>query len=147
MDTDETVEIVRGTLADMAEMKELRLDPLRERIRDICLDVLRVLHQEFSGRELTLPQKQKIAFRVHALLDENGLRPACLECNEPAILRANSKLETGSFLFDHYVPKLDGKNGEKVRTNHGCYLDFPLITTVVNAPKRGRRNGAAAQVT
>jgi hypothetical protein len=144
MSAPERERVVQATLADMADVKRLRLDPLKERIREISLDVLRVLHEEFQGVSLTLSQKQEVADRIHVLLDEYGLRPACLSCNEPAILRANSGLENGNFLFDHYVPDPKG-SGKKVRTNHGCYTELPLITSVVDAPRRGRLNGVKTQ--
>ncbi|PIQ76463.1 hypothetical protein COU78_06690 [Candidatus Peregrinibacteria bacterium CG10_big_fil_rev_8_21_14_0_10_49_24] len=141
---DESDEIVRCTLEDLAAMKAERIDTLHQRINEMCLDILRVLHEEFEGRDLTYPQKKEIAYRVHLLLDEQGLRPACLECSEPAILRANSRLDCGSFLFDHYVPDSDDTT-KKRRTNHGCYMEFPLITALVNTPRRGRNNSTYSQ--
>lgn len=136
--------LVQATLEDMAEVKRLRLDPLKERIREISLDVLRVLHEEFHGVSLTFEQKQEVAEKIQKLLDEYGLRAACLNCNEPAILRANRKMENGSFLFDHYIPSSEG-NGKKVRTNHGCYLELPLITSVVDVPRRSKRESTKTQ--
>lgn len=73
-----------------------------------------------------------LAKSVQELLAENGLRVACPECGEPAILRCqragNSK--TGAFQFDHV---LSGR-----RTFHGGSSSFPLVA-VVPAPKRRSR--------
>jgi predicted RNA-binding Zn-ribbon protein involved in translation (DUF1610 family) len=67
---------------------------------------------------------------VQQLLAENGLRVACPDCGEPAILRCqragNSK--TGVFQFDHMVA---GR-----RTFHGGATSFPLVTVTPAPPRR-----------
>lgn len=73
-----------------------------------------------------------LAKSVQQLLAENGLRVACPECGQPAILRCqragNSK--TGAFQFDHV---LSGR-----RTFHGGSSSFPLVAVVPNPPRRSR---------
>jgi predicted RNA-binding Zn-ribbon protein involved in translation (DUF1610 family) len=70
---------------------------------------------------------------VQQLLAENGLRVACPECGEPAILRCQrgGNAKTGVFQFDHVVA---GR-----RTFHGGSTSFPLAT-VTPAPPRRRKN-------
>jgi len=81
----------------------------------------------------TFEANRAAAKSVQQLLAESGLRVACPECGQPAILRCqragNSK--TGVFQFDHVVA---GR-----RTFHGGSTSFPLVT-VTPAPPRRRTN-------
>ncbi len=73
-----------------------------------------------------------LAKSVQEMLAENGLRVACPECGQPAILRCqragNSK--SGAFQYDHAVA---GR-----RTFHGGSTSFPIVTVVPAPPRRKR---------
>jgi hypothetical protein len=81
----------------------------------------------------SLEANRAVAKSVQQLLAENGLRVACSECGQAAILRCQraGSAKTGAFQFDHVV---DGH-----RTFHGGSTSFPLVRVIPAPPRRGRR--------
>jgi predicted RNA-binding Zn-ribbon protein involved in translation (DUF1610 family) len=77
-----------------------------------------------------------VAKSVQQLLAESGLRVACPDCGQPAILRCQraGNAKTGVFQFDHVVA---GR-----RTFHGGSTSFPLVTVTPSPPRR-RTNAAS----
>lgn len=77
----------------------------------------------------SLAENQSFAKMVHQLLDSHGLRVACPECGNAAILRClrSGNAKNGAFVFDHYL--------DTGRTFHGGPTTVPLIR-VVNKPAR-----------
>jgi hypothetical protein len=78
----------------------------------------------------SLTENQEFAKLVHQLLDSHGLRVACPECGNAAILRClragNSK--NGVFVFDHYL--------DSGRTFHGGPTTIPLLKLVAKPARR-----------
>jgi hypothetical protein len=117
------------TALDRISAAQVEMNALQRSIRETLERHLAV----FAGWNFgSLEKNQSFANRVHELIDQYGLRVACLQCGSPAILRCqnsgNSK--AGVFLFDHYL-----ENG---RTFHGGPTTVPQLKLVAKPARRKR---------
>lgn len=86
--------------------------------------------QAFEGWNFgSLTDNQAFTARVHALLEQFGLRARCPQCGSPAILRCQNagNAKQGAFLFDHTL--------SSGRTFHGGSTSFPKLELLAR-PKR-----------
>jgi hypothetical protein len=113
-----------------------RLSAAQVEMNTIQLSIRETLERNlavFAGWNFgSLEKNQAFANRIHELIDQYGLRVACLQCGAPAILRCqnsgNSK--AGVFLFDHYL--------ERGRTFHGGPTTVPELKLVAKPARRKR---------
>ncbi|MFO1066114.1 MAG: hypothetical protein U0892_19815 [Pirellulales bacterium] len=103
----------------------------QQQLRRAIENRLRQFHGWSFG---SLEENQRFAKMIHQTLDTHGLRAACPECGNPAILRClrAGNAKNGVFVFDHYL--------ETGRTFHGGPTTVPLLRVV---PKPMRRSSAA----
>lgn len=115
------------TALDRLTTAQLEIATLQTTIRDTLERHLAV----FVGWNFgSLEKNQSFAVRIHALLDQYGLRVECSQCGAPAILRCQNSgnAKTGVFLFDHYL--------ESGRTFHGGPTTVPPIRLVAKPARR-----------
>ncbi len=85
----------------------------------------------------SLADNQAFAKMVHQLLDSHGLRVACPECGNPAILRClrAGNAKHGAFVFDHYL--------DTGRTFHGGSTTVPVLHVVKEPARRTAAKSSA----
>jgi hypothetical protein len=97
--------------------------------RDVIRQTLERAVRDLTGLRIAgLAQGRDVAARIHALLDANGLRVVCPQCERPAILRCQSTRGGAVFVFDHTLAS--------GRTFHGGTAQLPPLRLV---PKPARK--------
>lgn len=118
-----------------------RLSRLAEQLLGLQQSMRQTIEQtlgQLQGASFgSLDANQRFTRTISELLDSHGLRVACSQCGQAAIVRCskNPRTRDGVFVFDHIV---SGR-----RTFHGGTTTLPLLR-VVDKPRR--RNPASLNV-